>query len=188
MRRETKFFLALALAVSLPAVLTAALQASKPDFSGHWSLDISASQVPNLGDIESKKLTVKHQEPKIQIVSRTVLTMGSGANVLSAVTDGVERESTGNEEEEKALQEEAEQSGRYTVGGTAGSSKTRVKALWNGERLVIASTMIDDENGVTIEKEQTWTLSPDGRTLTVEFVRKGGPGGETKGTEVYRKK
>jgi hypothetical protein len=181
MRRETKFFLALVLAISLPALLTAAPQASRPDFSGRWSLDKDASRMPGLGDIESKDMTVEHKEPKIRIRVRVLLAMGSGSSFLAAVTDGVEREN----EEDDAPAEEAEGAGQFTVGG---ASSTKIKALWNGDRLAIATATVDSEAGSTFEKEQVWTLSPDGRTLTVESVQKGGPAGEVKANEVYRRK
>jgi len=181
MRRETKFFLALALAVSLPAVLAAAPLAAHPDFSGRWSLDKAASRMPGLGDIESKDLAVEHKEPKIRIRVKALYAMGSGSSFLAAVTDGVEREN----EEDEAFKEEAEQAGQYTVGSSSGM---KVKALWDGDRLVISTAISDTPDGSTIEKEQVWSLSPDGRTLTIEFTRKGDTEGDVRGTEVYRKK
>jgi hypothetical protein len=181
MNRETKLLPALVLAVALPAVLAAVPQASHPDFSGRWSLDKSASHMPRLGDIESKDMTVEHKEPKIGIRVKALYSMGSGSSFLGAVTDGVEREN----EEDAAFKEEAEQAGQYAVGSSTGM---KVKALWDGDRLAISTTISDTPDGSTIEKEQVWSLSPDGQTLTVEFTRRGGPDGEVKGTEVYRKK
>jgi len=127
--------------MTLIAMLLVAAQAvasvgSKPDFSGQWVLNASASDFGLIPPPQCRGLKLSHREPEV-IVEET----GPGG-------------------------EPCGQAIRYTTDGTlvtymANNVRRRAGLTWSGNALVIDRT---DDEGVKMRIETT--LSADGRTLT----------------------
>jgi hypothetical protein len=143
----------------LLAVVVTAAQA-QPQFTGTWVLDRSQSQLPARGHHghgmadpngpAEIKLVVEQQGNTL----KATRTMARGTRERSMsetfVLDGSERTETTHR------------------GGTAVT-----KATLGGDRLVLhkTHTMAAKEQGQparTFSRESVWTLSPDGRTLTID--------------------
>lgn len=168
LRRMTTLTAGLAVA----AVLICGAQAAKPDFSGKWALDKSASKGERLSDWDSCERRIEQNGANIKGRSEILFSGGNGLRTFSAAIDGVWHDDV----------PEAPAEGQgYTFSG----GKSRTKAEWNGDRLIVQSEA-EGEDGVA-DRTETWSLSSDGRTLTIEVLRKDGDGKEETSTEVYKK-
>ena len=145
----------------VPAILAvlalAALPAlAKPNFSGDWKLNTSKSTFGQMPAPDSMTHKITHDDPKLSTVTKQSGQMGEFEMHASYTTDG--KEST-NE-------------------GFQGST-TKSVAKWDGDTLVIDSKGQFGDNEFTMT--QKWTLSADGKTLTVVQVFKSAMGeGEAK--------
>src|SRR3989442_2175823 len=140
----------------LLAVGVVAAQA-EPQFAGDWVLDRSQSQFPthegrgpdgsNAGRQRPDVKLVVQQQGNTLKVTRT-MTMGSRERSMTdtVVTDG---------------SDQAHQ-------GYRGNVVTR--AAFEGDRLVVTRTHVkkDDQSDQTMSRQSIWTLSPDGRVLTID--------------------
>ncbi len=134
--------------------------ATKPDFSGTWKLNLALSafgRSPTPGSMTSR---IEHREPEIKVHSEVSGSQGSYASDYTWVTDGRENVNTvrGNE--------------------------IRSTVTWNGLSLIShAKTTV---NGVSLQVVDQWTLSEDGRVLTVSRTVSA-PQGNAEQTYVYEK-
>jgi hypothetical protein len=119
--------------------------AAAPNFSGHWKLNPQKSK---LDDPYQEDRTINHKDPE--------LTMDSKATV-----DGEEQSSTAKYRTD----------GKETRNMVDGDPLFTT-AHWDGDVLVFESKLISDTD--TTELYDRWTLSPDGKTLTVERKQKVG--------------
>jgi hypothetical protein len=112
------------------------------------------------------QMVVDHQESTLKITR----TIGLGDNAKSTT---LSIDLSGKETSE--------------VGPRGGTMAT--KASWDGDKLVVTMTRSRKlpNQQMTVENRQVWTLSKDGKTLTIQRIRKG-PRGEKSRTEVYLKK
>lgn len=139
---------------------------AQPQFSGTWTLDRSQSQFPahdGRGYHRGAQGTQAPQPPPV--VKLTVEQNGTDFKVTrSMARDNRERSFS---QSFVADGSERTQQGRH--GGTTVS-----KATLGGDRLVTTSTTTvpGNEGGAakTFSRESTWTVSPDGRTLTIDTV------------------
>lgn len=160
-------------AVAAAIVLACGAQTAKSDFSGKWALDKDASKGERLSSWDSAERLVEQNGSNIKASQEVTFDSGKGRRAFAAVIDG--------DWHDDVPEAPAEGQG-YTYSG----GKSRTRAEWNGDKLVVNSET-ESEDGTTVRTE-TWSLSPDGGTLTIEVLRKGGDGGEETSTEVYRKK
>ena len=173
-----------AASLGLAAALNCAAQTTKPDFSGKWILDKDASKGDGMDDITYGERIVEHKDPEIKIRRSMTFSAGSGRSAYALIIDGVERDEIPlAEEKPEEKKQEDEQSATQTY--SSSEDKTRMKASWDGNRLIIES--VTEHEGDTMRKTEIWTLSADGKTLTVDIVRKSEERGEDKKTEVYKK-
>ena len=115
---------------------------AKPDFTGDWKLNTSKSTFGDVPGPDSMTIKVTHAEPKLDTVSKQSGQMGEIEMKGSYTTDGKE----------------------CTNEGFQGSPiKSTVK--WDGDKLAIASKGQFGDMDFTMT--QKWTLSDDGKTLTV---------------------
>ncbi len=86
---------------------------------------------------------------------------------------------------------------KYTLDGQAttntrtspmGEMTSKSTVTWSADKkfITIVTTMSFDGN--EMKTTETWKLGPDGKSLSIESVRPGFDGGETKSTMVYDKK
>jgi hypothetical protein len=133
----------LTLAIAAALTCTAAVAADKPDFSGSWKLNNAKSDfgpMPQGPDKFERK--VDHKDPEMK-VSTTQAMQGNERTSDSAYTiDGKEHDVQ------------------------MGPATAKVTATWKDSTLeVIAKREIQ---GNAITSAEKWSLSPDGKILTVD--------------------
>jgi hypothetical protein len=134
------------LVVALALAASAAAQA--PDFSGTWKLDTARSKVTPAATIAG---LIPNGAPPILHVTQP-------ANGTLLV------ESQINEGQSRIYKPKAKTSTQAGQGGTVTMATT-----WNG-RTVVAEGMTEAPNGARAAVKETFTLSADGKTLTVDVV------------------
>lgn len=139
---------------------------AQPQFSGTWTLDRSQSQFPahegRHGQGAAQGAQPQQQPP---MVTLTVEQNGTNFKVTRSMARG-DRERSYTQSFVADGAERTEQ-GRH--GGTTVS-----KATLGGDRLVTSSTTtVPGKDGgapKSFSRESTWTVSPDGKTLTIDTV------------------
>ena len=130
-------------------IACAAVLVTNADFSGEWKLNESKSNLGQFGRA-ARKLKIEGSVESMAI--QRALTNQAGEEVTSnekLTFDDKESEST-----------------------VFGSAKKKSKAKWSddGKKLTVKSTIAFERNGETMEIKSTevWSLSEDGKTLTIE--------------------
>jgi uncharacterized protein YodC (DUF2158 family) len=73
-----------------------------------------------------------------------------------------------------------------TMTNTSGTTKGSVSIKWSGRALVETSSFHEDTHNTTYQATETWTLSPDSKTLTIDrVVANDGEGGHGTSKAVY---
>ena len=139
------------------AALAVALPlAAAPNFSGSWMLNISKSQYG--------------QFPAPEVMMRTVTMQGAELKMSTY---------------QKGAQGEVTTELKYTTDGKPSVNGANTgTAAWYGDTLVIESSR--EAQGAKLSQRDSWTLSPDGKTLTVETHVKL-PNGEFNVKQVFEK-
>lgn len=167
--RKTIFLAAL---VCLLAV-SAFAQDKKADFSGGWTLDVSKSKLDERARVESMTMTVAQTDKDIKIET-AVKRLPPPANAGGGMGDGMRRGGgmrggfggDGNytytlDGKETSINQET----------PMGAIPVKLKAELGGDgklKLSSARTMNTQMGEMTITTKETWTLSEDGKTLTVK--------------------
>lgn len=141
--------------------------AGKPDFSGVWKLNESKSTIGEGRFRLSPGLVVRHDGNNLEI----------------------ERTRVGREGQEIKSTENLTLDGKEVVNeGENRSTKTTANWSEDGRNVVIASIMTISREGQTMEikNRETWQLSDDGKTLTIQF-NSSSPRGERNDNLVYDK-
>jgi hypothetical protein len=136
---------------------------TKPDFSGTWKLNKAKSDLGMMADRMPDDFTVKidHKDPEIKI-SQPGMRGGNQESKVS--TDGKPVETTSQTQ--------------------MGEMKSRAVAKWEGAALTLEVNR--EIAGNTMSQSDRWTLSEDGKVLTI--ARKmSGPMGEMEITQVLEK-
>ncbi len=157
---------------------------TKTNFSGTWELDKADSKLEErqAKSIESQTLTVTQTdkeftvEVKTKRMSSAEIPGGRGRGVISGGRDGTTTYSLDGKE--TAMQQESPM-GQMTVTLKAKFDKTSLK-------LSRTSTFESPTGEVTIGNKETYTLSADGKTLTVKRESET-PRGNTSSESVYKK-
>jgi hypothetical protein len=151
-------------------LLTASLVSATPNFSGTWVLDRAQSQLPQ------RPGGADQTPPDVKMVVEQ-------SDAALTITRTMSRDSQERSHKEKFNLDGSEMK---TTGPRGGEAVSR--AHWDGDKLVISSTraMKRGEQDVTIKGERIWSLSPDGRTLTVRSTFDT-PRGQQTATAIYTK-
>jgi hypothetical protein len=156
------------LAVLLLGVGVVAAQ-TQPQFSGAYTLDRSQSQFPqherrSQPDPQAQPAQPA-QRPDIKLV---VQQQGTTLKVTRIIAMGTRERSETN----TYLADGTDQTRR----GYRGETVTR--AAFDGDRLVLTRTQTKktDAGDRTMSRQSVWTLSPDGRTLTIDTTMQGSHG------------
>jgi hypothetical protein len=112
-----------------------------PNFSGEWKLNVAQSQYGPFPAPASMTRKVDHNGG---LISMTTTQKGSQGDVTSEL--------------------------RYTIDGkpmtnTMPTGEVKGSARWDGDRLVIESSR--QVNDAELKERDVWTLSADGKTLTI---------------------
>lgn len=133
------------IALTLLVVSPAWAQDAKPDFSGTWNVDLAKSDFGPLPPPESIAQVIVHKEPALKVSSTVKNAMGTISNERNLTTDGKEN--------------------AYTLKNPAGEQVVKSTSTWSGKKLM--TTMKVDTQGVTIDINDAWELSADGKVLTM---------------------
>ena len=146
-----KFKLSINCIVAVLFVLQITTAFAKPDFSGTWVMDVnrSFSNPPGL----EQTLTVVHTGDQIKVDAKLKTQQGEQTINETYTLDGKETE--------------------FAPPGNQPNAKGKRKAMWlpDAKGAVIDDVVTSDSpNGpVTRKTMRKWTLSPDGKTLTVDY-------------------
>jgi hypothetical protein len=127
-----------------------------PNFSGSWMLNVAKSQYGQFPAPEVMLRTVQMDGAQLAMSTYQKGAQGEVTTELKYTTDG-----------------------KPTVNGTSKGS-----AAWYGDTLVIESSR--ESQGALLTQRDTWSLSPDGKTLTVTTKVKL-PNGEFDVKQVFEK-
>lgn len=181
------FFLAAVLCLSAVAAFS---QAKPADFSGTWILDASKSKLDERSRIESMTLTVAQTEKELKVTTETKRMpppadaasgegrvggrgtgrgLGAGDSTVSYSLDG--KETT------------------VEIDGPNGKMPVKYKGSIDGGAASLSSsrTFSGPMGEVTVTTKDSWSLSADGKTLTV-VREQSTPRGSSSSTMVFAKK
>lgn len=138
----------------LPIFLSVAAIASavsKPDFSGTWVMDVNRS-FSNPAGLE-QTMTVVHTGDQIKVDAKIKTAQGEQTINETYTLDGKETD--------------------FVPPGGQPGAKGKRKAMWlpDGRGAVIDDVVTSDspKGPVTRKTMRKWTMSPDGKTLTVDY-------------------
>ena len=143
---------AFVIGASIFCLCTSATMLFVVNFSGDWKLNESKSEIGQFGRGAARSIKVVSSDANGIVIERTSTNQNGEAVVRkeSLTFDGKEVESTGG----------------------FGNSKRKAKAKWSddGNSMIIDAVTSFDRDGQTMEikQKETWKLSADGNTLTIE--------------------
>jgi len=134
-----------ALAVSALSVAAAPLGGDdrKPDFSGEWRLDVGRSEFGPIAGPDRRTDRIEHAEHALRMTSRQARGDRESHGQWDCRTDG----------------------SRCAVSLRGSSLQVTTRVSWDGPVLVFESE--GTWQGSQVRMEDRWTLSPDGREITV---------------------
>ena len=115
--------------------------AAKPDFSGTWKLDASKNEFGPMPVPDKWERTITHQDPSLKYKTVQAGPQGEMTTETSYTTDGKESMNKFRGQDVKGV------------------------AKWDGDVLTIQSKR--EIQGMEVSINERWTLSPDGKVLTI---------------------
>ena len=120
---------------------TLASAADKPNFTGSWKMNSEKSDFGPVPPPEKMERTIKHEDPKLNVNSMSVGPQGENKTEANYTTDAKDSVNKMNGMEVKSV------------------------AAWDGSNLTIKYKR--EAQGMEISFVENWTLSADGKVLTV---------------------
>lgn len=162
----------------LVAGLVATVQA-QPQFTGTWVLDRAQSQLPSRGHHGHGDAGAQATPPEVKLI---VEQQGNTLKATRTMVRGTRERSMS----ETYVLDGSEHSETMPRGGTSVT-----KATLGGDRLVIEKTHTrpakdSGQAPRTFSRESVWTVSPDGRTLTIDTTMRSARGDRTMKTVFTR--
>jgi hypothetical protein len=145
MKKRILWFPALplaAFAITL-AIGAGAASADKPDFSGEWKLNLEKSDFGPLPGPKSRVDKISHKDPELKI-NRTQVSPMDQTNTSEWTCTTDDKECSND---------------------IPGGITLKSTARWDGEKLVVVSKGSFQQGEIRIK--DTWTLSKDGKTITI---------------------
>lgn len=130
----------------------AALAANLPDFAGKWVFNPGKSK--NIGMMSDMKMT------------QTITQSPSSVDVTTEATF------QGNNQQTKS---HYDLTGKTAANDSPMAGPSETVSKWEGNRLVTTWTSVGAVAGTKTVRTETWSLSTDGETMTVESVRGSNP-------------
>jgi hypothetical protein len=162
----------------------------KGNFSGHWELDTSKSKLDERARIQAMTLDVAQTATDVKVQSKTTRAprpegapggngQGGGMGRGGGFGGGDSAMTYSLNGKETTVQQDS----------PMGQVPVTLKAKIDGGKLNLSSSRtFNGQNGeVSISTKETWTLSADGKTLTVEREQSS-PRGTSSSTLVFAKK
>jgi hypothetical protein len=134
-----KSWVVLAAGALLVGVVT---QAASQNLSGEWKLNFAKSNYGKFPAPSSMTRKIAHNDPRLILTTTQKGAQGEVTSKLAYTTDGKE-----------------------SVNQVAGGESKGI-AQWIGDKLMIESSR--EFQGVTLKQKDIWTLSDDGKTLTID--------------------
>ena len=158
----------------------AAAQA-EPQFTGSWVLDRSQSQFPKHERRAQTAPDAQAQPQQPQQPAQVTLTVAQQGNTLK-VTRTFARGTRSHSMTDMIVADGSDQ----VEQGYHGNVVTR--STFEGDRLIVTHTRTKktDQGEQTMSRQSIWTLSPDGRVLTIDTTMHG-PRGDRATKTVYQK-
>lgn len=132
------------------------------NFSGTWTLDVSKSKLGERNSIESQMLTVTQTDKDIKVTPATKrMAPPAGAPAGGGRMGGGDTTSTYTLDGKEMTVE---------MDGPMGKMPVGYMGKWDGGKLVLSSSRtMNTQNGeMKMSSKETWSLSADGNTLTVD--------------------
>ncbi len=129
------------IAAALALAVSGSAFAAKPNFSGDWKLNAGKSDFGPMPGPEKMDRKINHNDPEIKITTTQSGPQGEMTTNLAYKTDGTESVNKVREADVKSV------------------------AKWDGNALVVSSKR--DFQGMEIVMNERWTLSEDGKSLTI---------------------
>ncbi|HEV2201216.1 MAG TPA: hypothetical protein VGR73_15470 [Bryobacteraceae bacterium] len=123
-------------------VLMAGAVHAAPNFSGEWKLNLSRSNYGSFPAPLGVTRKIVHADPKLSMTTTQKGPQSELTSQLNYTTDGKESVN------------------KLQTGESKGS------AQWIADKLMIESSR--EIQGATLKQKEIWTLSPDGKTLTID--------------------
>ncbi|MBK5294611.1 MAG: hypothetical protein JJE04_23385 [Acidobacteriia bacterium] len=138
MRFTQRRLIAMLLAYGLSVLAAVA----KPNFSGDWKMDPAKSDFGPMPTPDLLTYKIKHEEPTVEMASQ-----------------------------QKGAQGEYEANSKYTTDGkecvnTIRNTEIKSTVTWDGDSIKMVSKLIFQGADLTLDDK--WTLSEDGKTITVD--------------------
>jgi hypothetical protein len=130
--------------------VSAAAQSALPNFSGTWTLDAAKSDFGPMPPPDSIVMVIDHKEPALKVGVTQKSQMGDASNDSTFTTDGKDNVNKM----------------RSPAGDMDVTSTTR----WKGQMLATSRTI--EAQGMSINIDETWELSADGKVLTISRLLK----------------
>lgn len=131
-----------------------------PNFSGTWTLDLGKSQYGQVPAPQAVTKQIRHNDPALSISTRQQASQGTSTTEVKYTTDS-----------------------KPAVNKIA-SGESHGTARWQGDSLVIESSV--EAQGAQLKQREVWTLSADGKTLTIA-IHLTLPNGEFDVKQVFEK-
>ncbi|MBE0657877.1 MAG: hypothetical protein IH602_09315 [Bryobacteraceae bacterium] len=132
----------LVLVAAVAGALLAGSVAAKPNFTGDWKLNAAKSSFGDFPAPSSMTLKIAHEEPGLKVATAMVSEYGDWNTEAAYTTDGKECVNKMREAESKSV------------------------LKWEADALAINTKAEFGGNPMTIDDK--WSLSEDGKTLTIE--------------------
>jgi hypothetical protein len=130
-----------------PSASAAQSPAVKPDLTGTWTLDLAKSDYDQIPPPDDETLVFSHNGPTYSIATTSDNERGKEVYTLPFTTDGIEMPTP-----------------KGTFSDTATLQYLSTKGEWKGASLVLTQKIIYQSGAGSLKS--TFTLSPDGKTLT----------------------
>lgn len=130
-----------------PAAPAVQAPAVKPDLSGTWTLDLAKSDYDQIPPPQDETLVFSHSGPAFSIATTSDNERGKEVYTLPFTTDGSETPTP-----------------KGVFADTATLQYLSTKGEWKGASLVLTQKILYQSGAGSLKS--TFTLSPDGKTLT----------------------
>ncbi len=165
------------------AAAAVSAQDKAADYSGKWNLDVSKSKFDERARIESMTLTVSQTATELKVESATKraarpegdqqgngggMPNNGGRGMVGARRGGGMGGGMGDGTTVYAL-DGKETSSDIAAGGTNGKATLKAKAEKDGKLKLTQTRDFETQMGaITVKTTENWSLSADGKTLTVK--------------------
>ena len=151
------------LALILLAGFSNSAKSQKANFSGIWKVDSLKSNYG--GFVSAVALKIEQTTDTISIKA----TIRTGRGEIRSFTEKLSLDGK-------------------TMTNTSGTTKSNLSIKWSGQALVETSYFHENTHNSTYQATETWTLSPDSKTLTIDrVVANDGNGGHGTSKTVYNR-